>query len=101
MGLFVRPVKRCISGRRNRICIRTNRYAQALYLSAGYSDFEGGHEYVEVGLTVLRRGLWSGFVTLRGCIFSSSGYPYFQIQYIKQKHPTNEGDVRHDDTGAR
>lgn len=36
-----------------------------------------------------------------GGIFSSSGYPYFQIQYIKQKHPTNEGDARHGDTGVR
>jgi len=41
-GSSVRPGKRCISGRRNRICVRTNRYAQALYLSAGYGDFEGG-----------------------------------------------------------
>ena len=39
-----------------------------------------------------------GMVTSKGCIFSSFRYPYFRIQSIKQKHPTNEGDARHDDT---
>ena len=48
-----------------------------------------------------RRELWDGCVTLRRYIFSSFGYLYFQIQYMTQKHPTNEGDARHDDTGVR
>ena len=57
MGLFVRPVKRYILGRRNRICARTNRYAQALYLSAGMVTSKGCHEYVEVGLAELAKGV--------------------------------------------
>ena len=57
MGLFVRPVKRCTSGHRNRIGIGTNRYAQALYLSAGMVTSKGCHEYVEVGLAELAKGV--------------------------------------------
>jgi len=100
-GLFVRPVKRCISGCRNRICIGANRCAQALHLSAGYGDFEGCHECMEVGLAVLVKGVVVWVCVFEGGgIFSSFGYPYFRIQYITQKHPTNEGDARHDNTGV-
>ena len=57
-GSSVRPAKRCTSGRRNRISVRMNRYAQALYLSPGYGDFEGASGVC---------GGWVGCVGEGGC----------------------------------